>query len=71
MESRSSRRLHVAVYNFCRVHRTLRCTPAMAAGVIDTLWSVDDLYDADMDRAERKRKNANLRKLLNRLQDKE
>ena len=26
--------IHVAVYNFCRMHRTLGCTPAMAAGVI-------------------------------------
>ena len=36
--------IHVAVYNFCRMHSTLRCTPAMAAGVIDRLWSMDDLY---------------------------
>jgi hypothetical protein len=38
--------LHIAVYNFCRVHSTIRCTPAMAAGVIDELWSMSDLYDA-------------------------
>jgi len=30
-------------YNFVRIHQTLRCTPAMAAGVTDRLWSMDDL----------------------------
>jgi len=38
--------LHYAHYNFVRVHRTLRCTPAMAAGVTDRLWSVEDLLGA-------------------------
>jgi IS1 family transposase len=38
--------IHVAVYNFCRIHSTIRCTPAMAAGVIDRLWSMHDLFDA-------------------------
>src|SRR6202049_4435432 len=35
--------LHYAHYNFVRIHRTLRCTPAMAAGVADRLWSVEEL----------------------------
>jgi hypothetical protein len=30
-------------YNFVRVHQTLRVTPAMAAGVVDTLWDIGDL----------------------------
>jgi hypothetical protein len=30
-------------YNFVRVHQTLRCTPAMEAGVTDRLWSMADL----------------------------
>jgi hypothetical protein len=30
-------------YNFVKIHRTLRCTPAMAAGVTDRLWEVSDL----------------------------
>jgi hypothetical protein len=30
-------------YNFCRIHKTLRVTPAMAAGVTDRLWSVADI----------------------------
>ena len=30
-------------YNFVRIHQTLRVTPAMAAGVTERLWSVDDV----------------------------
>jgi len=30
-------------YNFCRIHKTLRVTPAMAAGVTDRLWEVADI----------------------------
>jgi IS1 family transposase len=30
-------------YNFCRMHKTLRCSPAMAAGIAKTLWNVEDL----------------------------
>jgi IS1 family transposase len=30
-------------YNFIKIHRTLRVTPAMAAGVTDRLWEVSDL----------------------------
>ena len=35
--------LHFAYYNFVRIHKTLRVTPAMAAGVTDRLWSVEDI----------------------------
>ena len=35
--------LHYAHYNFVRIHRTLRMTPAMAAGVSNRLWSVEEL----------------------------
>jgi hypothetical protein len=35
--------LHYAHYNFVRIHRTLRMTPAMAAGVTARLWSVEEL----------------------------
>ena len=35
--------LHYVHYNFVRIHRTLRVTPAMAAGVSDRLWSVSDI----------------------------
>jgi IS1 family transposase len=30
-------------YNFCRVHQTLRITPAMAAGLTDHIWSVEEV----------------------------
>jgi IS1 family transposase len=30
-------------YNFCRVHQTLRVTPAMEAGIADHVWSLDEL----------------------------
>jgi hypothetical protein len=36
--------LHVFHYNFCRVHGTLKRTPALAAGVTDRLWKLDDLF---------------------------
>ena len=38
--------LHFAYYNFVRRHNTLRCTPAMAAGVSRDFWSVGDLVEA-------------------------
>lgn len=30
-------------YNYVRIHRTLRMSPAMAASVSKTLWSMDDV----------------------------
>ena len=35
--------LNYFAYNFIKIHRTLRVSPAMAAGVTDRLWSVKDL----------------------------
>ena len=35
--------LHFLYYNFVRIHKTLRPTPAMAAGVADRLWEMSDL----------------------------
>lgn len=35
--------LHFAHYNFCRLHQTVRCTPAMEAGVANHVWSVEEL----------------------------
>ncbi len=35
--------LYMAWYNFCRVHQTLRVTPAMEAGLADHVWSVNEL----------------------------
>ena len=38
--------LHFAYYNFVKRHNTIRCTPAMAAGVASSFWSVGDLVEA-------------------------
>jgi IS1 family transposase len=35
--------IHTMHYNFVRIHQTLRCTPAMAAGVTTKLWEMADL----------------------------
>jgi hypothetical protein len=35
--------LHFMWYNFGRVHKTLRITPAMAAGVSDHVWSLEEV----------------------------
>jgi IS1 family transposase len=37
--------LHFAFYNFCRVHSSLRVTPAMEAGLTDHIWSIAELLD--------------------------
>jgi hypothetical protein len=35
--------LHFAYYNFCRVHKSLRVTPAMQAGITDRIWEIAEL----------------------------
>jgi IS1 family transposase len=35
--------LYFAFYNFTRIHKTLKITPAMAAGITDRLWSMEDI----------------------------
>jgi IS1 family transposase len=35
--------LYFVFYNFCRIHKALRVSPAMAAGVSDRLWSLEDV----------------------------
>ena len=35
--------LHFVYYNFCKIHQTLRVTPAMEAGVTDHAWSIDEI----------------------------
>ena len=35
--------LHYMNYNFCKVHKTLRVTPAMEAGLTDHVWDVEDI----------------------------
>jgi len=36
-------------YNFCRINKTLRVTPAMAAGAMDRLWGIADILKARED----------------------
>ncbi len=35
--------LHFVHYNFARIHKTLRITPAMAAGIADHVWSIEEI----------------------------
>ncbi|MGA3165046.1 MAG: IS1 family transposase [Terriglobia bacterium] len=38
--------LHFMHYNFCRIHKTLRVTPAMEAGVTNHVWTVEEMLQA-------------------------
>jgi hypothetical protein len=38
--------LNLAYYNFVKTHGSLRCTPAMAAGIETSHWTVADLVNA-------------------------
>ncbi len=35
--------LHFMHYNYCRIHQTLRITPAMQAGLANHVWEIDEL----------------------------
>jgi IS1 family transposase len=35
--------LHYMHYNFCRIHQTLRVTPAMEAGIADHVWNIEEV----------------------------
>ena len=37
--------IHFMYYNFGRIHKTLRITPAMAAGISDHVWSYDEIAE--------------------------
>jgi hypothetical protein len=37
---------YFAYYNFCRIHSSIRCTPAMEAGITKSVWSLKDLLTA-------------------------
>jgi hypothetical protein len=38
--------LHFMHYNFCRIHKSLRVTPAMEAGIIDHAWTIEEMIVA-------------------------
>ena len=35
--------LHCMYYNFCKIHKTLRTTPAMEAGISNHVWSIEEI----------------------------
>lgn len=35
--------IHSVYYNFARIHKTLRITPAMAAGLSESTWTLEDI----------------------------
>jgi hypothetical protein len=37
--------LHYMHYNFCRIHQSLRITPAMAAGLTDHVWEISEVLN--------------------------
>lgn len=37
--------LHFAYYNFCRIHGSLRITPAMKAGITSHIWSIEEILN--------------------------
>ncbi|MEI9419818.1 hypothetical protein O7A70_01290 [Mesorhizobium sp. Cs1299R1N1] len=37
--------IYTVWYNFVKMHKTLKMTPAMAAGMSKTLWSIDNLCE--------------------------
>lgn len=43
---RAALALHFAYYNFCCLHRTIRCTPAMEAGITNHIWEIRELVAA-------------------------
>src|SRR6059058_3816101 len=40
---RHSVALHYMFYNFCRIHQTLKVTPAMEAGIADHVWGLEEI----------------------------
>lgn len=40
--------LHFAYYNFCRIHSTIRCTPAMESGLANHVWNLKELLSTQV-----------------------
>ncbi|MEW8294075.1 MAG: IS1 family transposase [Candidatus Thiodiazotropha sp.] len=47
--------LHFMYYNFCRIHKSLRVTPAMEAGISDHVWSLEEVVGLIPDEVPKKR----------------
>lgn len=54
--------LYFMFYNFVRIHKTLKVTPAMAARVTDRLWGMEDIAAAIDARAEASKKRGPYKK---------
>ena len=48
--SRAMIGLYVGHFNYSRIHETLRTTPAVALGITDRVWSIDEPLDAALPR---------------------
>ncbi|MEW8333491.1 MAG: IS1 family transposase, partial [Candidatus Thiodiazotropha sp.] len=47
--------LHFMYYNFCRIHKSLRVTPAMEAGISDHVWTLEEVVGLIPEEAPKKR----------------
>ena len=54
--------LYFVFYNFCRIHKTLRVTPAMAAGIADTTRDIEWIVSLIDARAKKPRKRGPYKK---------
>lgn len=57
LNHQASINLQFVHYNWCRVHQTLRCTPAMEAGLTDHIWEVEEII-ALLDTQPKRRREA-------------
>jgi len=49
--------LYFMLYNFCKIHKSLRVTPAMEAGISEKLWDISDIVALIPEEAPKKRRN--------------
>ena len=54
--------LHFMHYNFCRIHGSIKTTPAIAAGITDRQWQIDDITRLVDERAPKPRSREPYRK---------
>ena len=45
LDKREAYALWFAFCNFCRVHQTLRVTPAMEVGIADHIWTIEEMLN--------------------------
>ena len=57
--------LHMTYYNFVRIQKTLKVSPAMAAGVTDRLWEIEDIAKLVEDAEAKPGKRGSYKKISN------